>query len=357
MGFIDEFLRNGSIITHQEKDLLIGWGDRSWSSTQSNKTNQTFYFPDFFLEDSKPWFTHENTKVVSIYDLKTELSHVSHQCSEKVVWQPPDHNFYQLMFHELKEDYLKTGLLDKGVPFVNSRAKGRMTPSSIARSLLSLLEVYEHSSCFIYGFWDEKQGILGATPEILFRKRQNSQKVETVACAGTCSSDSEVSAFLNDAKELMEHQYVIDGIEKCLSPYGKLSVHEMKILHLPHLKHMYTPITLKPHQNVAFEELVKVLHPTPALGAHPKEQGNVWLRGIQKLIDRKRFGAPVGFVENDSGLFACYVGIRNVQWDDHQVSVFAGGGVVSQSELDKEWNEILLKLSTVKKMLALETPS
>lgn len=357
MGFIDEFLCTGTIITHNDKGLLIGWGKRTWSHTPSKKSMHTFYFPDFFLDDQKPWFSHEKTRVISLFELKEELTQVSHHCSEELVWQEPDQNLYQTMFHTLKKDYLQTGHLDKGVPFVHTGAKGVMPPQRIAQSLLSLLEIYEHTSCFLYGFWGEKQGILGATPEILFRKDKNSETVETVACAGTCSSNSEVSAFLSDPKELMEHQYVIDGIENCLSPYGALSVHDMKILHLPHLKHMYTPITLKPKKNVGFEELVKALHPTPALGAYPKDHGNAWLRGIQRLIDRKRFGAPVGFIEKDSGLFACYVGIRNVQWENSQVSVFAGGGVVSQSELDKEWNEILLKLSTVKKMLALETPS
>lgn len=357
MGFIDDFLLNGSIITYREKKLFIGWGKRSWMATQPKSGTKTFYFPDFFLEDRQPWFTHEHTLLISLKELISKLRQVSYQSDKSLDWNTPDRDLYQTMFRELKENYLQVGTLDKGVPFVSSGAKGTMTPFQIAQSLLSLLKVYENSSCYVYGFWDESQGILGATPEILFKKEQNTEEVETVACAGTCSSNSEASSFLNDPKELMEHQYVIDGIKNSLSIFGKLSVHEMKILHLPHLKHMYTPITLSPRHHVSFEELVKALHPTPALGAYPKKEGNVWLRGIQKIVDRRRFGAPVGFVDHDTGLYACYVAIRNVQWSDDEVRVFAGGGVVSQSELEKEWNEILLKLNTVKKMLALETPS
>jgi len=73
MGFIEEFLQSGSIVTYKEKLLLIGWGQRSWSNTPSDLIKQSFYFPDFFLEDDKPWFTHEQTYIVSIPELKEEL--------------------------------------------------------------------------------------------------------------------------------------------------------------------------------------------------------------------------------------------------------------------------------------------
>jgi menaquinone-specific isochorismate synthase len=357
MGFITDFLHNGSIITFQGKDLLIGWGTREWNAARPRDQKTAFYFPDFFLEDSQPWFFHKQTQVISVGELLDSLSRFPEKCSEKLVWTAPDHHLYSSIFHELKNEYLQAGSLQKGVPFSKSEAQGKMPPSRIAESLISMLQVYKHSSCYLYGFWDQHQGVLGASPEVLFRKEEGDEEVQTVACAGTCASNAQVSAFLSDPKELMEHQYVIEGIKECLSPYGKLSVQDMKVLHLPHLKHLYTPITLQSYKNVGFEELVKSLHPTPALGAYPKEIGNDWLKTLQKKIDRYRFGAPVGFVSEDKDLFACYVGIRNAQWNENQVSIFAGGGVVSQSELDKEWNEILLKLRTVKKMLALETLS
>lgn len=355
MGFIEDYLHTGSIITYHEKKLLIGWGERSWYASPPRSSKQVFYFPDFFLNDPKPWFTHEHTKIVDPDELRQALASIKQQSSEKLVWSAPDRQLYGSIFNELKREYIGMGTLRKGVPFVRTEAQGKMTISDIAKGLSSLLDVFERSSCYLYGFWEENQGVLGATPEILFTKEPSGKEVETVACAGTCSSNAEVSAFLSDPKELMEHQFVIEGIERSLMPYGQLVIHDMRVLHLPHLKHLYTPITLKPNKGVSFEELVRALHPTPALGAYPKEQGNVWLRSVEKLINRKRFGAPVGFIENDQERFACYVAIRNVQWDGRQVNIFAGGGVVTQSDLEKEWNEILLKLSTVKKMLALET--
>lgn len=356
MEFIEEFLHSGTLISFDKKDVLLGWGNRYWSSVHANRKEYAFYFPDFFLEQPKPWFYQQKTQVLPAVELAHQLSRVSKSCA-KWTWSPPNQALYTALFQDLKKSYLEAGLLKKGVPFAQALAKGTMTRQQKAQSLLSLLKVHQDSPCYLYGFWDDSQGILGATPEILFSKESGSGEVETVACAGTRASDDAISLLLEDPKELAEHRYVIDGITKSLSSIGKIAVHDMQVLQLPHIKHLYTPITFKPYHAVTFTELVKMLHPTPALGTYPKEAGNSWLRAIQKKINRQRFGAPVGFLREEYEKFACYVAIRNMQWQKSQISLCAGGGVVLQSELEKEWKEILLKINTIKKMLALEIPS
>lgn len=357
MDFIEEFLSSGTVIAFQEKKLLLGWGARSWSRTCPRDEQYSFYFPDFFLDDPAPWFYQEKTGVISTAELLKELERSAKHPCEPLAWSPPSYSLYSSMFRELKEEYLQTGALKKGVPFAQSIAKGTMTHQRRAEALLSLLKQSENSPCYLYGFWDSREGILGATPEILFRKGEGNQEIETVACAGTCAGDADAILFFNDPKELIEHRYVIDGIKNSLSSFGEVAVSDMQVLDLIIIKHLYTPITLTPNLPADFEELVQALHPTPALGAYPKEAGSAWLRKLQKSIDRKRFGAPVGFMAKDADLFACYVGIRNAQWNESEIGVCAGGGVVLKSELEKEWKEISLKLSTIKKMLALKTPS
>lgn len=357
MTFLDDFLNTGCIVSFDKESVLIGWGERSWRSKQSSSEDYSFYFPDFFLEDEKPWFTQSNTKVLSIEELIDLLEKVSTVSVPKLEWQELNRMQYTSIFNDLKSEYLYSGILQKGVPFVISKAKGRIGRSSIAHSLLSTLKSCLSSPTYFYGFWEDDQGMLGATPELLFRKNPDDHTIETVACAGTCSSDDEVSQFLSDPKELSEHNIVIQGIKHSLESMGNVWVHDSEVLHLPNLKHLYTPITFDPHSSISFKQLVDVLHPTPALGAYPKIVGTDWLKSLRENLDRKRFGAPVGFITGDGMQSSCYVAIRNMQWDRDMVSVCAGGGVVLQSELGREWNEIQLKLKTIKKMLAIETQS
>ena len=92
------------------------------------------------------------------------------------------------------------------------------------------------------------------------------------------------------------------------------------------------------------------MHPTPALGAFPRRPGMEWLKEYQQKIDRRRFGAPVGYAIEDAQA-KCYVAIRNVQWTKNQMLLAAGCGIVATSQYDAEWAEIKLKLQAIKEML------
>lgn len=355
MDFLADFLQCGTIFSYGGKDLLIGWGRRRWCQQPDQTAPFSFYFPDFFLRESNPWFTHRSTMTLSIDELSRRLSSLPMEKRENFSWEEPDKPLYSQFFYDLKDKFLKRGLLQKGVPFTVAVAKRSLQPSDLLSALLSLLKVCKESPSHLYGFWEKGSGILGATPEQLFTKSGGSKEVETVACAGTCSSEDGVLQFLNDPKESSEHAIVIEGIKESLSPLGLIEVHDRQVLHLPNLKHLYTPITFQPRKELHFVDLVRALHPTPALGAYPKSAGEQWLRSIEGAVDRKRFGAPAGFVEKGRGKERCLVAIRNMQWEEKQIAIYAGGGVVLQSELEREWKEIELKLQSIKKMLALTT--
>lgn len=113
------------------------------------------------------------------------------------------------------------------------------------------------------------------------------------------------------------------------------------------MKHLMTPITL--FGAVGFQQLTEALHPTPALGAYPKGAGKSWLMHYQTILPRGRFGAPVGYWLEDRG--GAHVAIRNLQWSENRMRIGAGCGVVLESEEDKEWNELNLKIESIKRIL------
>lgn len=341
---ISEFIQEGIIMSSVAGKVIIGFGKQQrHHSQQENKFH--FYSPDFFLTSSTPWITCENIIEISISEL---LSFFNLSQCENIQWTSPTFLQYEKTFEELQRKFVSAEL-QKAVPFLIETTTSKMTTGRLKNCLQHLLHYAEKHPVYVYGIWNSHDGILGATPEVLFKKENLS--LETMACAGTCDANTEM--FLKDPKELYEHQLVVQGIVESLSPYGKISKKELQLLSLPNLTHLVTPIKVKLNQQMPFESVVKALHPTPALGAWPREKGKDWLKKYQMQIDRKRFGAPIGFVNNESNFSACYVAIRNVQWDNNGMQIAAGSGVVPQSSVNFEWQEIQNKISAIKRIMHL----
>ena len=174
-----------------------------------------------------------------------------------------------------------------------------------------------------------------------------------MALAGTCSADQPEDDFLEDNKEQREHQLVIMGISGAFRGVGTVRLAPLKLLRLPHLSHLMTPIEISLHNAFDFNSVVHFIHPTPALGAYPREKGKEWLHGYDKHTPRTFYGAPFGFHQPSNGLSRCLVGIRNVQWDSHGMRIAAGCGVVKGSCIDKELREIQLKIKAIKNQFQL----
>lgn len=354
-GFIEDYLVSGTIMSLDEKHVIIGWGKRHWATHYDPSVPCGFYFPDFFLESEAPWFFQEHVQIATIESMLALLSSLSEEGPTHIMaWSSPHKPIFDEAFGQLKLLFQKEQL-KKAVPYVFECSNSSPTVAQRLKSLISVLACAKESAVYLYGFWDDAGGILGATPEMLFRRdRKSTDLIETVACAGTCKTEeTEKAIFLKDPKELVEHQLVVKGIFESLRDFGEVSIGEMKAINFTTLSHLLTPITLRAKSAVSFEAMVKALHPTPALGAYPRDEGSKWLRKFQQQIPRYRFGAPAGFAMHGGKEQGCYVAIRGIQWDREHALLGAGCGVVSDSKQDKEWREILLKLKAIKKMLAL----
>lgn len=346
---IDAFLQSGTLMSTGSGKLLVGSGKKI-KLANPQKEGVSFYFPDFFLEDDEPWHTHENVKEISIEDL---LKHLGESKSEKFQWKTASKQFFEETFKEIKH-LINSKNLSKAVPFVFDSCYGKMESERLRSSIISLLNYAKNNAIYVYGFWDSTEGMLGATPEMLFvwdSKQKN--LVKTVACAGTKKNDlSNSDSLLKDPKELREHCFVIEGIISSLNKFGNVMVGDPKLVHLKHLTHIFTEIALELNQEFDFEAIVQSLHPTPALGAFPRNAGLQWLRNFQNKLDRKRFGAPVGYFKSGQEV-RTYVAIRNIQWRNDQLLLGAGCGIVDGSLCEKEWNEIRLKMDSIKEILSI----
>lgn len=346
----NDFLACGTIVSNRKGRLLIGWGNRQNQENINPNEEVNFYFPDYFLSINKPWSTHQFTRELAIEELILALEQLaSYPPSKNLDWKNVGAGFFSRSFDDLQQRFA-SGTLTKAVPFIFESAVHNMNPTILRHSLLSVLHYAKNNPVYLYGFWDQEEGMLGATPEYLFQR--NSTTVNVLACGGTCPR-AEAFCLAKDPKQRSEHDLVVKGIKKSLSSFGKVVQGDLDLLILPTLCHLITPIAVQLDRSADFCTLVHALHPTPAVGAFPKKAGMEWLKNYQMIIDRFRFGAPAGYVWRKKQEEACYVAIRNIQWSKEQMKIGAGCGIVSQSQFDLEWKEIQLKIQSIKDLLAL----
>lgn len=347
--FIQAWLGSGTIFSVDSK-LILGFGARE-RLREPHQKQPSFYFPDFFLQNSTPWFHQEYTIEISTEELLALLSPLDNQVNQSYLWRTSHKELFRNVFQDLQAR-IAAGEMNKGVPYIIESVQKTMGNGQLIKSLTTALSYAIKHSVHLYGFWGEQEGILGATPELLFRQQKDGS-IETMACAGTKNIYEDQNEFSSDSKELYEHELVVQGIASSLSPYGEVIIGERQLLKLSKLMHLVTPLSVILSGPLLFQEIVQALHPTPALGAFPKKGGDAWLESLQKKIDRLRYGAPVGLIIPEKKLSHCYVAIRNVQWNRKNMQIAAGCGVVAESDCTKEWDEIQLKLNAIKEILAL----
>lgn len=333
----------------------------------------SLYAPDFFLEDPKPWFLYEYAEKISLDQLKEFLNLILKENNLQNAplpfsWVQPSYESFSRDVQIIEESFGEN-IIQKAVPVVFERGPLRSEPSALrlfCRSLLSALD--QSQTRFSYGFYNGSlesfEGMVGLTPEILFRLE--GQKLSTMALAGT-RHRNEISEkpLLKDKKEVLEHQLVIDRIRKDLEFVGTVNLGKTQVFDAGELFHLYTPLSAKvsmaPQSNKENSQyiltLIQRMHPTPALGVSSDRVDFKFLKrlGANKepsAFPRARFGAPFGvYHPTNTSLFL--VAIRNIQWIRGQCGIGSGCGYVPQSKKGQEWKELFQKRASVKKDLKL----
>ncbi|MBN3731886.1 isochorismate synthase, partial [Burkholderia sp. Tr-20390] len=153
------------------------------------------------------------------------------------------------------------------------------------------------------------------------------------------------AALMDSAKERLEHALVVDAIRAALAPLSRtLDVPEQPSLHrLPRLQHLSTPIRATLKADATLLQVVAALHPTPAVAGHPRAEALDHIRAHEGF-DRGWYAAPVGWIDaHGNGDFI--VALRSALVDGGACRLFAGCGIVADSEPANEYQETELKLS------------
>jgi salicylate biosynthesis isochorismate synthase len=209
----------------------------------------------------------------------------------------------------------------------------------------------EHPSTFIYAVWRDDAVLFGATPERLVRV--HGEHVETSVLAGSAGfgaggrdAAGAAAALRTNAKDILEHDIVRRDIEAQLGAVCEdLRVGTPDVVTLRDIVHLHTPVEARLREGTSILDVVERLHPTPAVGGAPRDAALRFIRE-QEGLDRGWYAAPVGWMNAQGGEFAVALRCALVRGAGELAHVFAGCGIVEQSDADAEYEEASLKMQT-----------
>jgi menaquinone-specific isochorismate synthase len=199
----------------------------------------------------------------------------------------------------------------------------------------------------------------GATPELLVRLENgelHSHALAGSAPRGTTPDEDDRlgKALLTSTKDRHEHELVVNWLRASLAPISRaLDIPpEPAVVMLRNIQHLFTPVHGQLRERQPVLRIVERLHPTPALGGDPQAEAVTAIAELEPT-PRGWYGAPVGWVDSaGGGEFA--VAIRSAVSAGARVRLYAGAGIMGDSDPDKEWDETALKFRPMMGALGLE---
>lgn len=200
--------------------------------------------------------------------------------------------------------------------------------------------------------------LVGSSPELLVRKQGT--KVSSFPLAGSAarSADPQEDAAVPrrlraSAKNLAEHRFVVDHIVRVLSEYSD----DVRAPDLPEvistreLWHLGTPITATVDDpDVTALDLARALHPTPAIAGTPSRKAIDYILSHEE--NRRFYSGAVGWCRADGdGMYMVSIRCGETESAGRSLLMWAGGGIVADSDPDAEVAETAVKMRTMRRII------
>lgn len=238
------------------------------------------------------------------------------------------------------------------VKFHDAVAEGRFAKLVLSRSKRVTMEkIPDLEDLFLYFcntypramvmlFSTELTGTwLVASPEILVESQQPG--LCTIALAGTMPFCEGLPQWSEKNKH--EQHIVEKYIEETIAPlsdrvikYGPRSVRAGSLMHLR------TDFRFQPSEGVTIGNIVASLHPTPAVCGMPKSEAREFVLRHESN-DRRYYSGFAGPLNMDVGTHL-FVSLRCMTIEGNCLTVYAGGGIMPDSNARDEWRETEMKM-------------
>jgi len=265
---------------------------------------------------------------------------------------------------------IKSRKFDK---LVTSRCHSLRTSDTISTSHLVNKLAHYYPCCSILSYSSCDKTIVAASPEQLLslqypdiqssaiggtisRNKQSDQQSQSLPFFLKHATEQSSGEFSESKKLLKEHHFISQAIYQNLDPLCytlKMPVTPF-LMKLHNLYHLETPVQGKLMDKHDLFDCIKALHPTPAVAGIPSQQAKQWLINNEDY-DRGWYTGAFGWIDANmngdlSVMLRCAL-IENTQSKKQTIHLFAGAGLVAESNPDAEWQETELKMQTIMEIL------
>ncbi len=251
-------------------------------------------------------------------------------------------------------DSIRAGLFEKVV-----MARSVLVTSDVPYrpfDLVSRLRM-TYPECYVFGWQQGDRVFVGASPELLAERVGS--RVRSHPLAGSAprgSNEEEDRAFgellMSSGKDRREHRFVVDDITERLRPLTT-SLHVDQVPSLrktTHVQHLSTEVRGDLVNSIHVFDLAGTLHPTPAVGGSPRDEADRFL-AKEELIDRGWYAGGIGWA-NRAGDGELAIALRCALIQGRTALLYAGAGIVADSNPAAELEETRLKFRTMMSLLA-----
>lgn len=225
-------------------------------------------------------------------------------------------------------------------------------------SAYDLVEQSREINLGCYHFlWAEnaQNAFVGSTPERLYYRKGN--QLFTEALAGTVAvSDNPIETeknaqwLLKDTKNIYENQLVVEDIEAHLNGYvEEFEVHSPEIKRLHNVQHLRRQIEAILKADVLDQDCLRQIHPTAAIAGLPRAKAKQFI-AKNEPFKRGWYAGTLGIFNLQEAEFC--VTLRSAKIEHNQITLYAGAGIVAESESVSEWQEIERKSQALAKLLS-----
>lgn len=244
-------------------------------------------------------------------------------------------------------DAVRRGDITKAV-IARDVAVAATEPIDVHAVLLRLKASF--GSSYRYSF----EGLVGASPELLVEVEgetvRSNPLAGTTARTGDPATDRALAdALLASEKNQIEHRVVVDMVHDTLLPFCSYLdwEPEASVVAVANVQHLGTRVEGRLNRAQHVCDLARLLCPTPALGGHPRDAA-VELIGRVEGMERGLYGGAIGWCDaHGNGTFAVTIRCAEFSPDRTRARLFAGGGIVAESEPMAELAETQAKFQAM----------
>lgn len=200
--------------------------------------------------------------------------------------------------------------------------------------------------------------LIGSSPESLVRVRDGLASIRPIAGTrrrGKTNEEDEalIKELLGNQKEIAEHLMLVDLARNDLGRVSKPGTVEvvryMECEKFSHVIHIVSDVAGKVRDGIPPVQVLRSAFPAGTVSGAPKISAIEILSGLEKS-KRNFYAGSVGYVQANGDLDFC-IAIRCMLKQGKTFTLQAGGGIVYDSDPEREWEETNEKLGALRSVL------